>query len=153
MLLKAGDKWHLYWMKIKIRALSDHKCHDAKYSWSCNEISCGLNRRDLGSRLDINVCCTVWNFREQTAFSDRHNTNLFRATLQNLRTLLLITTAHPYCARNACLSVTPRYASSAIAKEDMYTIKGVKKVLVKRFELECIYKYVFIISAISWTEK
>lgn len=152
-MLKSGRLMAFVLNEIKIRDLSDHKCHDAKYSWSRNESSCGLNRRDLGSRLDINVCCTVWDFREQTAFSDRHNANLFRATLQNLRTLLLITTAHPYCARNACLSVTPRYASSAIAKEDMCTIKGVKKVLVKRFELECIYKYVFIISVISWTEK
>ena len=38
----------------------------------------------------------------------------------------------PYCARNACLIVTPPYASSgAIAKEDICKSEGVKSLCEK----------------------
>ena len=87
------------------------------------------------------------NSREQLAFSDRRNTDLYWATLPNI-----ITTAYSYCARNSCLNVTPRYASSAIAQENMCTSKEVKKKLCEKI-WPSMYRSMFLLSRLLEIER
>ena len=65
------------------------------------------------------------------AFNDMHTLNFKKQLMQGggggsnfpyilLRTLALIVSAHPYCARNSLRDVMPRHAFSARAVEEMW---------------------------------